>query len=302
MTSASRSSFGPRDALLLIILALVWGNSFLFIKTAVAVVAPAWIVTARMALGAALLFGIAVVTRQPAPTDLTSIVNLGLIGIFGSAIPWFVQAWAQRSLESGLVSVLNSTTPVSTLLLAVALRQERLYANRVLGLSLAVCGVLVVIGGEVHAGRSVWALVLAVLATFGYALAAVLTRAYVSGRFSNTWAAAIQLGCGAATLGPITWLSAGPPPTSLPFEVAGSLLALGLFGTGLAFLIYFSLLQRVGATNTSMVTYVVPLVGMASGALIRGERFGGNVFLGALAMLAGVWLAQRAPRVEASPA
>jgi drug/metabolite transporter (DMT)-like permease len=296
--AASRSSFAPRDAALLVVLALVWGNSFLFIKTAVAEVAPAWIVTLRMALGAALLIGIALARRETAPQGFGSILSLGLIGIFGSALPWFGQAWAQRSLDSGLASVLNSTTPVSTLVLALALRQERLYPNRVIGLAIAVAGALLVVGLEIRAGRSAAALVIAVLATLGYALAGVLTRAYVSGRISNVWAAAIQLAWGAAVLGPITWATAGPPPalSALSSAVLGSLLALGLFGTGLAFLIFFSLLQRVGATNTSMVTYLVPVIGLASGALVRGERFGLNVFVGAAAMLSGVWLAQHAPR------
>ena len=74
------------------------------------------------------------------------------------------------------------------------------------------------------------------------------------------------------------------------------MLHLGLLGTGIAFLIYFTLLQNVGATNTSMVTYLVPIVGLTSGSLLRGERFGPNVFVGAAAMILGVWLAQRAPR------
>lgn len=299
--NASRSSFRPRDVVLLVVLALVWGNSFLFIKTAVAVIAPGWIVTLRMALGAALLFVIAVVTRKSPPVGWASVFKLGLIGIFGSALPWLGQAWAQRSLDSGLVSVLNATTPVSTLLLAVAVRQERLYANRVLGLAIAVLGTLLIVGAEIQAGRSTLALVMAVTSTMGYAAAAVLTRAYVSGRISNVWAAATQLAWGAALVGPITFAFEGPLPawTTLSPAVVAALLALGLFGTGLAFLIYFSLLEHVGATNTSMVTYLAPIVGMASGALVRGERFGANVYLGALTMMAGVWLAQRTPRPKA---
>lgn len=280
------------------VLALVWGNSFLFIKLAVAVLAPAWIVTIRMTLGAALVLCIAVVTRTPRPVGWASLLRLGLIGIFGSALPWLGQAWAQRSLDSGLVSVLNATTPVSTLLLAVAIRQERLYANRVLGLAIAVLGMLLIVGVEIRAGRSTLALLTAVACTMGYAVAAVLTRAYVSGQISNVWAAATQLAFGAALVGPLSWTIAGPLPalTTLEPAVIAALLALGLLGTGTAFLIYFSLLERVGATNTSMVTYLVPIVGMASGALVRGERFGANVFVGALTMMVGVWLAQRAPR------
>jgi drug/metabolite transporter (DMT)-like permease len=260
------------------------------------VVPPPWVVTIRMALGALLLFAIAIGAKQRAPRDVRSVVTLGVIGIFGAALPWVGQAWAQQFLDSGLVAVLNACTPVATLILAVLWGQERLYANRVVGLAIAVIGTVIVVGAEVHAGRSTLALVMAVLATLGYALAAVMTRAHVSGRISNVWAAATQLAWGAVTLGPLTWAMQGPPPSALEPLVLGALLALGLFGTGIAFLIYFALLEGVGATNTSMVTYLVPIVGLTSGALFRGERFGPNVFVGALAMIGGVWLAQRAPR------
>jgi drug/metabolite transporter (DMT)-like permease len=294
MTTAT-SAFRPRDAALLFVLALVWGNSFLLIKIAVSVVPPLWVVTSRMVIGALLLFALAVGLRERAPRDLASMVNLAAIGIFGAALPWLGQAWAQQFLDSGLVAVLNACTPIATLILAVLWRQERLYVNRVLGLVLAVLGTLIVVGVEVRSGRSSVALVVALLSTWGYALAAVMTRARVSGRVSNVWAAALQLAWGAVVLGPIAWSLEGPPPTALPLSVAGALLTLGVFGTGIAFQIYFTLLQRVGATNTSMVTYLVPVVGLTSGALVRGERFGINVFVGAVAMIGGVWLAQKGP-------
>lgn len=295
------SAFRPRDVVLLLILALVWGNSFLFIKIAVASVAPPWVVTSRMVLGTVLLFTLALVRKEPAPRSWKTIVELGAIGIFGSALPWLSQAWAQQFLDSGLVAVLNAITPVATLVMAVLCGQERLYANRVVGLGIAVLGTMIVVGMEVRAGSSSLALAMALLATLGYALASVMTRARVSGRVSTVWAAAIQLAWGAVVLAPIAWRQAGPPPTSLPPMVAAALLALGVFGTGIAFLIYFTLIKNVGATNTSMVTYLVPVVGLTSGALIRGERFGPNVFVGALAMIGGVWLAQRAPGQRIAP-
>ncbi len=299
---STSSSFRPRDAVLLVILAVVWGNSFLFIKAAVAAGPPLWIVTIRMILGAALLFVIARTTGQRAAFDRRSFLTMGVIGIFGSALPWGGQAWAQQFLDSGLMSVLNAATPVATLLLALALRQERLYANRVIGLAIAVVGTLCVVGVEMRAGRSSLALFVGVISTFGYAIAAVLTRLYVSGRLSNVWAAATQLGWGAVLLGPVAWATQGPVPTTLDPMVLGALGALGLLGTGLAFLIYFVLLQRVGATNTSMVTYLVPVVGLTSGSLLRGEHFGNNVYVGAVAMITGVWLAQRAPRMSPAAA
>src|SRR5688500_6947700 len=111
MTSAV-SAFRPRDAEMLLVLALMWGNSFMFIKIAVAVVPPPWIVTARMTIGAALLLLLALRSRERAPRDLTSLWNVAVTGLAGAALPWLGQAWAQQFLDSGLMAVINACTPV----------------------------------------------------------------------------------------------------------------------------------------------------------------------------------------------
>jgi len=295
MHTTSASAFRLRDALLLALLALVWGNSFLFIKIAVGVLPPVWVVAFRMTAGGLLLLLVAVLLRRRIPHDAESVGVLAFVGTFGAALPWSGQAWAQRFLDSGLVAVLNSFTPVATLVLALIARQERLYRNRVLGLSLAILGTLVVIGGEIGSGRSIWALLVAVLATTGYAIAGVVTRARISGRIAPLPASAVQLSLGAALVVPIAWATTGPLPMNLEPIVLGALLALGLLGTGFAFILFNTLIENVGATNASMVTYLVPVIGLTSGALVRGERFGANVFVGAAALIGGVWLAQRAP-------
>lgn len=288
-----QSSFRARDASLLILLALIWGHSFLFIKLTVAALASSWIVAARMLLGGTCLLALALLRRDAFPRDAAMLTRLAVLGILGSAIPWAGQAWAQRSLDSGLVAVLNACTPLATLGLAVATGQERLERHRVLGIAIAIGGTLAVVGGEVGSGRSAWALLMAVLATIGYAYAAVFTRKHVSGRIANVPAAALQLLFGGVFIAPLAALAQGAPPSSLPAVAALSLLALGLLGTGVAFVIYFALIGRVGATNTSMVTYLVPMVAMAAGALYRGERFGMSVVVGACALVGGVWLAQQ---------
>lgn len=299
---AASSAFRPRDALLLVLLALTWGHSFLFIKTAVASVAPLWVVTSRMAVGGLLLLGIMLARRVSWPRDARTLAILAFVGTAGAAFPWVGQAWAQQHLDSGLMAVLNATTPVATLVFSVVAGQERLHRNRVAGLTIAVVGSFVVIGGEVGAGRSTAALVVAALSTCGYALSAVVTRGYLSGRVANLPASALQLIFGTAVLLPVAWGASGPPPVALEPIVLLALLLLGLLGTGLAFLVYFALIASVGATNTSLVTYLIPVVGLSSGAFFRGERFGPSVYLGALGLLAGVWLAQRAPASAARAA
>ncbi|MBY5161994.1 DMT family transporter [Salsipaludibacter albus] len=294
---ASRSSFSPGDAGLLALLALMWGNSFLFIKFAVATIPPAWIVAGRLTVGGSLLVVIALVRRRSLPRAPRDVATLAVIGLAGAALPWAGQAWAQQFLDSGLLAVLNATTPGATLVIAVAVGQERLHRLRVLGLLVAAVGSVVIVGGEISQGGPVAALVVAAVAPFAYGIGTVLTRARVSGRIDPLPAAAVQLSTAAVVA---TGLSVGfvgppPPPLSLDPVAAGSLVALGVVGTGLAFLLYFTLIQRVGATNASMVTYLVPVVGLVAGAVVRGERFGPNVLLGAAILVVGVWLAQRRP-------
>lgn len=289
-------AFSLRDGLLLTVLSLMWGNSFLFIKLALAAVPPVWVVATRLTIGTLILLGLMIARGEGIGRALGSWPTIAFVGLAGAALPWIGQAWASKFLDSGLVAVLNSSTPVMTLTFAVLVRQERLYRNRVLGLGTAVAGTLVVIGGEIGAGRSALALIVAVLATAGYALGAVVARARIAGKISPLSASAVQLGCSALVIAPAAWVTTGPfPVRALDPVVAGSLLALGVFGTGLGFWIYFTLIERVGATNASMVTYLVPVVGLISGALVRGERFGANVLLGAPVLIAGVWLAQRRP-------
>lgn len=299
-----RSSFSPRDAGLLVLLALLWGNSFLFIKIAVAEVPPGWVVAGRLTIGGLLLIGIVAVRRQRIPRDGRTLLALAVIGIAGTAAGWFGQAWAQQSLDSGLVAVLNATTPVATLILAIIAGIERLHVARVIGLAVAIVGSVVVIGGEISAGGPVVPLIVAAVAPFAYALGSVVTRREISGKIATLPAVAAQLTAGAVVM---TVLSLGvegtpPHPADLSLGPAIALLALGLLGTGIAFIIYFTLIARVGATNASMVTYLVPIVGLVAGAVVRGERFGPNVFLGAAILIVGVYVAQRQPGHPPTPA
>lgn len=297
MATKQASSFSPRDAGLLVLLALLWGNSFLFIKTAVADVPPSWIVAGRLSIGGLLLLAITTARRTRLPRDRRTVTMLLLIGVLGTAVPWTGQAWAQQFLDSGLVAVLNATTPVATLILAIATGIERLYPARVVGLAVAVVGSLIVIGGEIGAGGPVAALVVAAVAPFGYGLGGVITRREISGKVATLPAVTVQLTTAAVVMSVLSLALAGPAPApmDLPIASAGALLALGLLGTGVAFVIYFTLIDHVGATNASMVTYLVPIVGLIAGAVVRGERFGPNVFLGAAILIVGVYLAQRRP-------
>jgi drug/metabolite transporter (DMT)-like permease len=303
MQTSGSSSFSPRDAGLLVLLALLWGNSFLFIKTAVEEIPPAWVVAGRLTIGGALLVVIVAGRRLPLPRTPRTIAALAIIGIAGTAAGWYGQAWAQQFLDSGLVAVLNATTPVATLVLALAAGIERLHAARVIGLAIAIAGSVVIIGGEVSAGGPLVPLLVAAIAPFAYGIGSVVTRREISGKVATLPAVGVQLAIGALVMTVLSLGVEGAPP--MPGEVsllpALALTALGLLGTGVAFIIYFTLIARVGATNASMVTYLVPIVGLIAGAVVRGERFGMNVFAGAAILIVGVYIAQRKPPATDDP-
>lgn len=294
--AAATSAFTPRTAGLLVLLALMWGHSFLFIKVAVRDVEPVWVMSGRIAIGGVLLLAIVAIRRRPLPRDPRLLLALGGIGVFGVAMPWAIQAWAQQFLDSGLLSVLNATAPASTLLVAVAVGQERAHRRRVLGLLVAITGTLIIVGFEIDAGRSPLALVAGAGATLAYGAGGVWTKASVSGRVGALPGAAAQLLLAALVVLPIALVTAEAPlPSRVDALPALALLGLGVFGTGLAFLAYFALIQEVGATNAAMVTYVVPLVGLTAGVVYLGEQVGPDVLIGAAVLIFGVWLAQREP-------
>ncbi len=293
------SAFAPRDLGLLFSLAAMWGLSFLFIKVAVADVTPLWIVAARVTLGGVLLAVIVRLRGVEIPRERVVWGHLLVLALVTNMIPWVGIAWAQQFLPSGVTAMTNSLTPIATLTVAVAIGQESLTTRRLAGLAIAVAGTLVVVASELGTPERAVALVVAVSATLMYGAGAVYARHFVTGRVRPLATAFGQLAWSVVILVP---LAAATGPAPLPGRVSltaiGSLAALGIFGTGLAFLVFYVLMERVGATNATLVTYLIPVVGVTAGIVVLGERFGANVPVGGALIIAGVWLAQRTVRSD----
>lgn len=291
------SSFTPADAGLLLALAAMWGFSFLFIKVAVEELSPIEVVAGRTLVGAAVLLVILRVRRRRLPRGWVIWGHLMVLASFGNAIPWAIFAWAEESISSGLASVINSLMPATTLAVAAAVGLERLTARKVGGLALAFAGTAIVVSGELGTPGRLFAVLGAVTATVFYAGATVYTKRFVSGREAPMALATGQV-LGAAVLSTVAALVLEPVPDvgTLSWGITGSVVLLGAFGTGLAFLVFYALIERVGATNASMVTYLIPVVGLLAGWLILDESFGAHVLVGAGVIVAGIWLAQRERR------
>jgi drug/metabolite transporter (DMT)-like permease len=300
--SSSRSTFSAGDVGLFVMLTAMWGLSFLFIKVSVGALSPLWVVAGRTSIGGIVLLVILRLRGGRLPRGGAMWAHLLVLATIGNAVPWGLVAWAQQTIPSGLAAVVNSLVPASTLAVAAAVGVERLTVRRVVGLGLAIVGTLVIVGGELGAPGRMLSLVVVASATVMYGSATVYAKRFVSGRARPLTIAAGQVSLAAVLSVPLAWW-VGPTPawTRLGFPVVASMVVLGALGTGIAFLLYYLLIARVGPTNATMVTYLIPVVGLVAGAVLLDERFGIHVLLGGAVIVAGIWLAQRTAELVPAP-
>ena len=289
---STRSTFSGTDVALILALALMWGVSFLFIKVAVTDVSPLWVVAGRSSIGAGVLTTILVARGRRLPRNRELWKHLAIIGLMSNMLPWLLLAWAEQNISSGLASVLNALVPSMTLAVAVAVGIERLSVHRVTGLFLALGGTVVAVWNELGSGGDTLATLAIVTATALYGVGTVYAKRHVSGRLGALDVAAGQI-LVSAVVTTIAALAFGGLPTGLELDSAGALVGLGALGTGLAFVAFYELLERVGPTSATLVTYLIPVVGLTAGAVVLGERFGANVVIGLGIIISGIWLAQR---------
>lgn len=277
-----------------LVLALIWGASFLFIAIGLEGLSPAQVVLGRLCAGAVALVAISVVTRQKLPGDPKVWAHLGVVSVLLCVAPFLLFAWAEQSIASGLASIYNATTPLMTTLVAlVALPQERPTKIRLLGLLAGFIGVLLVLGPWRGAGGgSLAAQAACLLATAFYGVGFVYLRRFVSPRgLSSLSVATVQVGLGALIMLALApWIATAP--VHLSPRVVISILILGMAGTGLAYVWNTNLVAAWGAANTSTVTYLTPIVGVSLGVAILAEPVTWNQPVGALIVVAGIAISQ----------
>lgn len=270
-----------------------WGTSFLLIKVALDGLPPLGIALARCVAGALVLWAYVLLTRRRVPRDLRTWGILTVAALFAAAIPFSLFSWGELHVTSALAGVYNATTPLFTVLVAIAvLPAERATRTRVLGLVLGTLGVVVVLGPWRGAGTNT---VLGQLACLGagasYGVGLVWVRRYVSPLGLDVVVqTACQLTAAMVMLAVVVPFGGGD--VDLTPRVLGAVLALGALGTGVALIVYNSLIRDIGATGTSLVTFIVPVVAVALGAVALDEPVTGNLFAGAAVVIAGVRLAR----------
>ncbi len=276
---------------LLMLLAAMWGPSFLFIKVAVGDIPPLTLVLGRVAIGALFLSAVLVLQRRQLPRERRVWRILAFTALMQNALPWVLLSWGEQYIDSALASILNGTTPLFTIVLAHFLVEgDRLTASKVLGVALGFAGLFLLILPSLAGGvrASTWGIIAITVASAAYGVAIVYGRKHLRG-LPPLVAPTTQLLLATAYMLPIALLVDQPWNLPAPSPAAlASLLALGILGTGLAFIVYFRLLETADPTYLSMVTYVIPIFGVILGVLVLNERLTWHTLAGFALILLGV--------------
>lgn len=282
-----------RDTILLVLLSAIWGSSFMFIKIGVDEVEPAVVAFGRLAIGAAFLLPFAL-ARGGLGQLRGRVLRLAALGALGTAVPFWLLGFAGTRIPSGLSAEIQATAPIATVLLARWIDPSQgLKGARFLGVLVGFVGTALLVGGE-RGGQLVGALAVVGTATC-YAVAGLLTGRWMSG-VGNAQIAFGQIAFAGLWLLPF---AIAQRPAAWPgVDVAGSILSLGLLGTGLAYLVYFSLIQTAGVSRAILVTYLVPAFALAYGAVFLDESVTVRAIVGLVLVLGGTAAATGSARLR----
>jgi drug/metabolite transporter (DMT)-like permease len=277
----------------LVLLAGIWGWSFLFIKVAVKGMPPVAVACGRCGLGALVLLATLRSARIRLPRDLRTWRDMSVMGLVGSAIPFSLLAWAEQPgrISSALTSVLNASTPLFAAAFAAVLLRERLRPVQLGGLLLGLVGVGVAagLGGRDLRSSSVAGELAAVSAAVCYGLSFAYAQRHLSGIEPIT-AATGQVLTAAIVLVLPTGVAVADRGISLTLTRVVALLLLGMVGTGVAYVLNYRSIAALGPTTASVVTYIVPVVAVAVGVVFLDEAFQFRLIAGGLLTVTGIAL------------
>ena len=271
----------------IILLAAIWGGSFLAIRVALDEITPLTSVAHRTGWAMLVLWGVVAAMRLPLPRDPRVWVGFLGMGLLNNVIPFGLMAWGQLHIETGLTSILNAATAIfGVIMAALFLADERMTARKAIGVTLGFLGVATAIGLDNFASFDLRSLAqLAIIAgTLSYALAAVWARHFLGALAPQVAAAGMLTGSTLITL-PLAWIVDGPITLDLAPATIAAIGYYALIATAGAYLLYYRVLAVAGSGNLMLVTLLIPPVAITLGAAVRGEALSPNAFAG-LALLA----------------
>ncbi len=281
-----------REYTVLFSLALIWGASFFFIKIGVREVSPATVVAGRLACSL-LTLGAVIAFKPELIAGWRSYWRLAVVtAVVNFVLPYLLISWGETRIESGTASILNATTPLFTVLLAnwwVGVGYEALTTRRAVGVVVGFVGVAILIGPLAfnfagHGAAGILGDLAVLVAAIAYGFGALFSKGF-AGSAPLVGPFLPQVVSLSLVL-PIALLWS--PPTHLPSAAAiGAIATLGAVGTGVAYLLYFWLIEHVGATRTTLVTYLLPCTALVWGVLLLGEHVAWNAVVGLVFVLLG---------------
>ena len=265
-------------------LALIWGASFMFIKIAVRDLTPATLIFGRIGLAAVTL-----ALTAPRGTLAALRANahwLVVVGLVNTALPFWLLSWGETRIQSGLASILQAAVPIFNAALAfLFFRELRVTGLRLVGVAVGFVGVALLVGAQPQ-GK-----ILGAIAVVGMALCYGAGGLLASRHLRTVHAHAVALGTTVVSTIAVAPVGIAQAPSSVPsWKTFASVVVLGVVGTALAYLLFFQLISNAGSGYASLVTYLVPPIALAYGAIFLGERFGATAFVALAIILAGVAL------------
>jgi drug/metabolite transporter (DMT)-like permease len=282
-----------KDWIMLGVLSMVWGAAFFFYKVLVGQIAPFSLVFGTLAISLVLLLALVAVRGQSLPRDRTAWQGFFVMGALNCVLPYSLISWSESQIPSGLASIINATTPMFTVIVAhFSTADERITANRLVGIVLGIIGV-----GFLMGPRALTSINLTSLAQLGciaasicYAFAAVYGRRFRSLGLSPLVASTGQIAGATALCAPLVLVFDKPwlHPPALSTAGWTALLGIAILSTVFAYVLYFRVLASAGATNVLLVTLLTPASALLLGSIVLKEHIALTSFVGLLLILAGL--------------
>ena len=271
----------------LLALSAIWGASFLFMRMGAPVLGPTLLIACRVASAALFLAVVGVAMRKPLDARRNALHYL-VLGLFNSALPFMLFAFAARTLSASLLSILNATAPIWGAVIGAVWTRTAVAPKALLGLALGVAGVALLVGFDPSSLRegAPLAIALALGATFSYGVATNYAKSArkvdpYANAHGSMWAATVLL----APAVPFA-----PAPGTATTAIWLAVLALGIVCSGIAYLLYFRLVADLGAASALTVTFLIPVFGVVWGHVFLGEPLSWNTGVGALVVIVGTAL------------
>jgi drug/metabolite transporter (DMT)-like permease len=274
-------------------LGLMWGSSYFWIKVGVATLEPWTLIAGRLGIGLLVLATVVALAREPLPRSMRTYGHLVVLSVISIALPFYLITTAEQTVDSALAAILNASVPLFAIVIAaLVLHDEPITVNRLVGLAVGFVGVVILVGRGLDAigrGESLYGELALVGSSVSYGAGAVYARRYVRG-LRPMIPAMFQVGFAFAIAIVLAFSLERPLATVVRTDTVASIAWLGVFGSGLAYIAFFRLIGRWGATRTALVAYLLPVVGIFLGVLVLHEAVDARILFGTALVIGGVAL------------